>query len=224
MKRIGSFLIISCLAVFSCKSTVDEKKQTDSVFTAILSSSTSSATLDSWADAPRKRIESYVIEVTDAASPKFIPITDRIAVFDNDGTLWPEQPIPTQAIFAIDNLKAISDSHPEFQKAPVLKGVLNNDIVPMKKEGVKGLLKLLSASHNGQSAETFNLAVQNWIDTTIDTKFNKLYKEVIYQPMLELLVYLRANEFKSFIVSGGGADFMRVWSNEVYGIPPLTRL
>jgi hypothetical protein len=91
---------------------------------------------------------------------------------------------------------------------------------PMKKEGVKGLLKIINASHNGQSEETFNSAVRNWIDTARDPKFNKLYKEVIYQPMVELLAYLRANDFKTFIVSGGGADFMRVWSNEAYGIPP----
>lgn len=220
MKRIGLCLIAFSLVVFSCKSTVDKQIQSDSVGSANPTSSTSSATLDSWEDTPRKRIESWVKEVTDSTSPKFIPVTDRIAVFDNDGTLWPEQPVPTQAIFAIDNLKAISASHPAFQKDPVLKGILNGDMGPMRKEGVKGLLKIINASHNGQSEETFNSAVRNWIDTARDPKFNKLYKEVIYQPMVELLAFLRANDFKTFIVSGGGADFMRVWSNEAYGIPP----
>jgi phosphoglycolate phosphatase-like HAD superfamily hydrolase len=220
MKSIVTLVIVSCLVVISCNSSVDEQIQADSADLVKPASSFTSTQLASWEDAPRKRIESWVMEVTDAASPKFIPVTDRIAVFDNDGTLWPEQPIPTQAIFAIDNLKAISGAHPAFQKDPVLKGILNNDMGPLKKEGVNGLLKLINASHNGQSEETFNTAVRNWIDTAMDPNFHKLYKEVIYEPMVELLAYLRANEFKTFIVSGGGADFMRVWSNEVYGIPP----
>jgi phosphoglycolate phosphatase-like HAD superfamily hydrolase len=215
------YLIIAyCVIIFSCKSTVEKSGQSEEKVVSNSVAAVATVQLDSWADAPRIRIESWVKEATDSGSPKFIPVSDRIAVFDNDGTLWPEQPVPTQAIFAIDNLKAISADHPEFQKDTVLKGILNGDLGPMKKQGVKGLLKLISASHNGQSEEKFNLAVRNWIDTARDPGFNKLYKEVIYQPMLELLVYLRANGFRTFIVSGGGADFMRVWSDEVYGIPP----
>jgi len=216
--KLNYLLLFVSLSIFySCKPAVNEK---ENVKTAQSVVNTQGSLLVSWADAPRQRIETWVKEITDSASPKFIPVADRIAVFDNDGTLWPEQPVPTQAIFAMDNLKTISGAHPEFQKDPVLKGLLNGDLEPMKKEGVKGLLKLISASHNGQSEETFNAAVRNWIDTARDPKFNRLYKEVLYQPMLELLTLLRVNGFKTFIVSGGGADFMRVWSEEAYGIPP----
>ena len=220
MKNTGSLFITFWLVFFSCKSSINKQVQGESTVISIPNSAISNVQLYSWADAPRQKIESWVKDVTDSASPKFIPISDRIAVFDNDGTLWPEQPVPTQLIFAIDNLKAISASNPEFLKVPVLKGILNGDLGPMKKDGVKGLIKVINASHNGQSEETFNSAVRNWIDTARDPKFKKLYKEVIYQPMVELLAYLRANEFKTFIVSGGGADFMRVWSDETYGIPP----
>ncbi len=202
---------------YSCNSPVDKQESSKTKQSGVKSHS---SVLNSWADAPRQRIETWIKEVTDSASPKFIPVADRIAVFDNDGTLWPEQPVPNQVIFAIDNLKAISSAHPEFQKDPVLKGILNGDISPMKKEGLKGLIKLVNASHNGQTEETFNAAVRNWIDTARDQKFNKLYKDIIYLPMVELLVYLRAHDFKTFIVSGGGADFMRVWSDDAYGIPP----
>jgi len=176
--------------------------------------------LSSWSDSTKMRIEAWVKDVTDSSSAGFIPVADRIAVFDNDGTLWSEQPVPFQMLFAIDNLKALAPSHPEFQKDAVLKGVLNGDLEPLKKAGVPGLLKLVNASHNQQTEETFNKAVQNWTDTAKDKKFGKLYKENVYQPMVELLNYLRANDFKTFIVSGGGADFMRVWSEDAYGIPP----
>ncbi len=210
-------LFVSLSILYSCKPAFNEKENVKTEQSVV---NTQGSLLVSWEDAPRQRIETWVKEITDSTSPKFIPVADRIAVFDNDGTLWPEQPVPNQIIFAIDNLKAISSAHPEFQKDPVLKGILNGDIGPMKKEGIKGLIKLLNASHNGQSEEIFNTAVRNWIDTARDQKFNKLYKEVIYLPMVELLNYLRENDFQTFIVSGGGADFMRVWSDEAYGIPP----
>ena len=176
--------------------------------------------LSSWSDGARSRIETWVKEVTNASSSNFIPVADRIAVFDNDGTLWLEQPIYIQFLFAIDNLKAISASHPEFQKDPVLKAVINGDMETLKKAGVPGLLKVINASHNEQTEETFNNAVKNWIATTKDKKFGRTYKELIYLPMVELLEYLRANDFKTFIVSGGGADFMRAFAEETYGIPP----
>jgi phosphoglycolate phosphatase-like HAD superfamily hydrolase len=176
--------------------------------------------LFSWSDSTKQLIETWVKDVTDTSSPDFIPVADRIAVFDNDGTLWPEQPVPNQLIFAVANLKALAPTHPEFQKDPVLKGILDGDLTPMKKAGVSGLIKLLAASHTNQTENAFNAAVRTWIDTAKDGKFHKTYKEVIYQPMVELLNYLRANDFKTFIVSGGGVDFMRVWSEEAYGIPP----
>ncbi len=176
--------------------------------------------LSSWSDSTRMRIHDWVKNATDKDSPDFIPVADRIAVFDNDGTLWTEQPAPFQLLFAIANLKALAPSHPEFQKDPVLKGVIEGDLAPLQKAGVPGVFKLVNASHNAQSETAFNQAVRNWIDTAKDKKFGKLYKENVYLPMVELLGYLRAHDFKTFIVSGGGADFMRVWSEEVYGIPP----
>ena len=130
------------------------------------------------------------------------------------------QHFPNQLMFAIDNLRALALTHPEFQKDAVLKGVLDGDIGLLKKAGIPGLLKLINASHNNQTEAAFSRAVLNWADTAKDKKFGKLYKEVIYQPMVELLNYLRAHDFKTFIVSGGGADFMRPWCEEAYGIPP----
>ena len=176
--------------------------------------------LASWADAPRQRIEGWVHDVTDSSSRNFIPVSDRIAVFDNDGTLWPEQPVPSQIVFAIENLRAIAPAHPEFNKDPLLKSLIAGDLEPLKKAGMEGLVKVTAASHFGQSADTFNASVRNWVDTAIDPRFGKRYKDVTYLPMTELLTYLRDNGFKTFIVSGGGADFMRVWSEEAYGIPP----
>ena len=209
---LSMVIMLVLLFGISCKDSVEVSKR------AIPGKSDSG--LSSWSDSSRIRLETWISEVTDSASPKFIPPADRIAVFDNDGTLWPEQPLPNQAIFAVDNLRALASNNPSWQKDPVLKGVLNGDLEPLKKAGMKGLMSLVAASHTGQTTDSFNTAVRAWIDTAHDRRFNRLYKEMLYQPMLELLGYLRNNGFKTFIVSGGGADFMRVWSEEAYGIPP----
>jgi len=215
MKKIILPFLSVVYLLASC--TADQKKPAPEADVNI----TTTDPLPSWNEGTNKQaVIDFVTKTTQDGSTDFIPIVDRIAVFDNDGTLWPEQPVPNQLIFAIDNLKALAPSHPEFQKDAVLKGLLNGDIEPLKKAGVPGLLKLINASHNNQTEEEFNQAVRNWADTAKDEKFGKRYKEVIYQPMVELLDFLRANDFKTFIVSGGGADFMRVWSEEVYGIPP----
>jgi len=207
---MGLVCLVACLALLpSCKEPANPTPTAETL----------QADLASWADTPANRLKDWVKQVTDPGSPDFIPVEDRIAVFDNDGTLWPEQPVPTQLIFAMDNMRVLSAQHPEWQKDAIFKGVLNGDLEPLKQAGVKGLLKVIDASHNGQTEDEFNTAVKNWIDTAKDKKFNRLYKEVIYQPMVELLAYLRAHDFKTFIVSGGGADFMRVWSEEAYGVP-----
>ena len=211
MKILICILSATMLLLSSCR---------ESVVSKAVDNPEVKVTLASWADAPRQRIEDWVNEVTDSSSRNFIPVSDRIAVFDNDGTLWPEQPVPTQLIFAIENLRAIAPAHPEFNKDPILKSVINGDLEPMKKAGLKGLAKVAAASHFGQSADTFSASVRKWVDTAIDKHFGKRYKDVIYLPMAELLAYLRDKGFKTFIVSGGGADFMRVWSEEAYGIPP----
>lgn len=176
--------------------------------------------LTSWQDMPRKRIEDYMKVITDSTSKHFIPVADRIAVFDNDGTLWTEQPIPFQAQFLFSQLKKMAPKHPEWKNDSVLNGAINGNFEPLKKEGIAGLLKIIKATQNNQTDTEFDAAVQNWIDTAKDKRFNKLYKELVYLPMIELLKYLRQNDFKTFIVSGGGADFMRVWTDDVYGIPP----
>jgi haloacid dehalogenase-like hydrolase len=178
------------------------------------------ADLSAWADTPRARLEAWTKAVTDSSSKDFIPVADRIAVFDNDGTLWPEQPVPNQAAFALDMLRALAPAHPEWKKNPVLSGAIEGDMALLRKAGINGLLELVSASHNNLTTDSFNVSVRNWIDSAKDRKFNRLYKDVIYLPMVQLLSYLRAHGFKTFIVSGGGADFMRVWSDEAYGIAP----
>jgi hypothetical protein len=177
--------------------------------------------LNALADIPRQRIESWVKLLTDTASADFIPVADRIAVFDNDGKLWSEQPAPFQLVFAIDNLNALAPNHPEWQKDTVIiNGVIKGDMERMKKAGLKGLMRVMDTSHSGQTEDAFSTAVRNWIETAKHEKFNRVNQELIYQPMVELLPYLRAHDFNTFIVSGGGADFMRVWSEEAYGIPP----
>ncbi len=208
---INRFIFLLMPAFFACKEQQVKKEvvRTDD-----------SEVLSSWSDTPRQRLKSWIREVTDTASSKFIPVADRIAVFDNDGTLWPEQPVPNQANFAIDNLRSLSATHPEFRKDPVLDGALKGDMEPLRKAGMKGLLKVVGASHSGMTETDFDKSVRNWIDTARDRKYGRLYKELTYRPMVELLSFLRDNGFKTFIVSGGGADFMRVWSEEAYGIPP----
>lgn len=178
------------------------------------------AALASWADAPRQRIETWVREVTDTASARYIPPADRIAVFDNDGTLWPEQPLPNQALFAIDRLRQMAISNSAWQKDPSLQPILSSGAAGLAKAGKKGLAKMMALTHADLSAEDFAASVKAWLDTARDGKFRQPYNKVVYLPMVELLEYLRAHGFKTFIVSGGGADFMRVWAEDAYGIPP----
>ncbi len=185
----------------------------------IVSSTDNNINLNSWSDESRQKIESWVKTVTDSSSGDFIPVSERIAVFDNDGTLWSEQPLPNQVIFSIDNLRLLAPKHPEWKSDTLLNGVITGNFNPLKKAGTQGLIKLVDASHNGQTEDEFNEAVRNWISNAKDMRFNRSYKEILYKPMIELLSYLKANGFTNFIVSGGGADFMRVWSEEVYGIP-----
>jgi hypothetical protein len=206
-----SFFFIS---FFSCR------QPTEQTTSEIVDSSLKQYSLDAWADSPRTRIETWVSNITDSTSVDFIPVRDRIAVFDNDGTLWPEQPVPNQAAYAFDYIKAVSASHPEWKKNPVLNGVVEGNMGPLQKAGLKGLFDIVNVSHTNVTTDAFNRSVRQWIDTAKDRKFNQRYKDLIYLPMVQLLEYLRANDFKTFIVSGGGADFMRVWCEEAYGIPP----
>ncbi len=177
--------------------------------------------LASWNDGPAKQnILSFVTAVTDKSSPDYVAPAERIATFDNDGTLWSERPVYFQLMFAMDRVKALAPQHPEWETTQPFKAVLEDDMRALAASGEKGLLQLIMATHAGMTTEEFSQIVKDWLATARHPRFNRPYNELVYQPMLELLAYLRANEFKTFIVSGGGIEFMRPWVEEVYGIPP----
>src|SRR5215510_2969896 len=177
--------------------------------------------LPSWNDGPAKRsIVEFVATVTKPDSPEFVPITERITVFDNDGTLWPEQPIFFQALFAFDRMRQLAPQHPEWTTREPFASVLRGDEESALGEGMHALVEMAMATHAGTTTEEFEAIVRNWIATSRHPKTGKLYTEMVYQPMLELIAYLRANGFKTFIASAGGIEFMRVFSERVYGIPP----
>ncbi len=176
--------------------------------------------LPSWNDGERKEaIINYVEDVTNSQSVNFIPVNDRIATFDNDGTLWSEQPIYFQFFFALDRVKAMAADHPEWKNKQPFKAVLENDMPALMKQGEKGLLEIVMTTHVGNTTDEFDKLVKDWIAVAEHPVKKKRFNELVFQPMLELLAYLRANEFKTFIVSGGGIEFMRPWAEEVYGIP-----
>jgi hypothetical protein len=177
--------------------------------------------LPSWNDgAAKKTITDFVARVTTHGGPEFVPIDQRIATFDNDGTLWCEQPFYFQLAFAIDRVKVLAAQHPEWKTQQPFKGLLENDMTVLAASGEKGLLAIVAATHAGMPVEEFTKTVLDWINTARHPKFNRPYTDLVYQPMLELMAYLRTNGFKTFIVSGGGIEFMRPWTERVYGIPP----
>lgn len=177
--------------------------------------------LPSWNDtAPKKAIVAFVEKVTKEGGPDFVPPNERIATFDNDGTLWAEQPIYFQLAFAIDRVKALAPEHPEWKTEEPFASVLKNDVKGLMASGEKGLLQIVAATHAGLTTDDFNRIVKEWIKTARHPKYDRAYNACVYQPMLELLAYLRANGFKTFIVSGGGVEFMRAFAEETYGIPP----
>jgi phosphoglycolate phosphatase-like HAD superfamily hydrolase len=177
--------------------------------------------LPSWNDGTAKQaIVAFVDKVTKEGGPDFVPPEERIATFDNDGTLWCEQPMYFQMIFAFDRIKAISKDHPEWKDTEPYKFVLAGDLQKFGATGQKGLLDVMAATHTGMSVEEFHAIVTDWMRTAQHPRFHRPYNQCIYQPMVELLAYLRANGFKTFIVSGGGIEFMRPWVEAAYGIPP----
>ncbi len=177
--------------------------------------------LPSWKDTAHKRaIMQFVADVSTVDGRHFVPAEERIAVFDNDGTLWVEQPTYTQLQFAIDRVKALSSSHPEWKRTQPFKAVLEDDQQALAASGHEGLFELINSTHAGMTTEQFQFAVQQWLSSAKHPRFDRSYDELTYAPMVELLRYLRAHGFKTFIVSGGGVDFMRVFAEEAYGIPP----
>jgi phosphoglycolate phosphatase-like HAD superfamily hydrolase len=177
--------------------------------------------LPSWNAGPAKSaILDFVRRVTMEGGPAFVPPAERIAAFDNDGTLWTEQPIYVQLAFALDRVRALAPGHPEWKDRQPFKAVLEHDTKALLGAGERGLLELLAATHAGMTTEEFTRTVQDWMAQARHPRFQRPYPELVYQPMLELLAYLRARGFKTFIVSGGGVDFMRAWAERAYGIPP----
>jgi hypothetical protein len=177
--------------------------------------------LPSWNDtAPKAAIVTFVEKVTRRGSPDYVPEPERVAVFDNDGTLWVEHPMYTQLQFALDRVKALAPEHPEWATTQPFQAVLDGDMKALAASGDKGLMEIIAATHAGMTTAQFQTIVSDWLATARDPRFKRPYTELVYQPMLELLAYLRANHFKTFIVSGGGVEFMRPWSEPVYGVPP----
>lgn len=177
--------------------------------------------LPSWNDtAPKKAVIAFVEKVTKEGGPDFVPAPERIATFDNDGTLWAEQPMYFQFLFVIDRVKAMAPQHPEWREQEPFASVLKGDMKAVAATGEKGALAMLAATHTGMTTEEFSKTVSEWIAGAKHPKTGKLYTEMVYQPMLELTAYLRTNGFKTFVVSGGGIEFMRPWTERVYGIPP----
>jgi len=177
--------------------------------------------LPSWNEGSAKAsITAFVEKVTQEGSPDFVPPAERIATFDNDGTLWSEQPMYFQAFFIFDRIRVLAPQHPEWKETEPFASVLKGDMKSALAGGEKALVGMLMATHSGLTTEEFEKAVTDWITTAKHPKTGKLFTEMVYQPMLELLAYLLANGFKTFIVSGGGIEFMRPWTERVYGIPP----
>jgi phosphoserine phosphatase len=177
--------------------------------------------LASWVDGPDKaRVVEFVQQVTDPTSRTYVSPAERIAVFDNDGTLWCEQPVYVQVAFVIDRVKALAPQHPEWRTTEPFKSVLAGDLRGVAASGERGLLELVTATHAGMTTDEFRRIVAEWLATARHPRFGRPYTELAYAPMLELLTYLRANGFKTYIVSGGDVEFMRVFAERVYGVPP----
>ncbi|MEA3126587.1 MAG: hypothetical protein QOD67_3606 [Caballeronia sp.] len=176
--------------------------------------------LPSWRDGPAKQtITKFVGDVTREGSASFVAPAERIAVFDNDGTLWSEQPLYFQFLFMLDQVKAAAPSHPEWNSNPAFKALVAHDY-PALASHEKELLQLVAVANSGMSVDQYDKTIRDWLATARHPKFKRPYTELVYQPQLELLAYLRANGFKTFIVSGGTIEFMRPWAGKVYGIPP----
>jgi hypothetical protein len=207
MTRLKHGLRESCVVVFFVAFSIVAYAQADP--------------LPSWSDtAPRKAIIAFVQRVTAKNTPDFVPVDQRIATFDNDGTLWVEQPVYTQLAFVFARVKELASQHPEWKTTQPFKGVLDGDMKSVAATGEKGLIELMAATHAGMTVEQFQKIVADWLATAQHPKFKRPYTECVYQPMLELLAYLRANGFKTYIVSGGGIEFMRPWTEKIYGVPP----
>jgi len=188
---------------------------------ALASAAAAADALPSWNEGAAKRaVVEFVTGVTTAGGPRFVPPQERIAVFDNDGTLWCEKPVYVQAAFLLERVKALAPQHPEWKETEPFRSVLAGDLGGVVAAGEKGLVELVAATHASMSSEEFAALVRAWLAAARHPRFERPYTDLAYQPMLELLAYLRANGFETYVVSGGGIEFMRPWTERVYGIPP----
>ncbi|MEP4485234.1 MAG: HAD family hydrolase [Halioglobus sp.] len=186
-----------------------------------LATAQTSDPLPSWNEGKTKQsIIQFVTKVTEQDSPDYVPVGERIATFDNDGNLWAEQPMYFQLFFAIDRVKELAPQHPEWRTQEPFASLLKGDVRAAMAGGMKSVGEIVMATHAGMTTDEYEIIVKNWVATAKHPQTNRRYIEMVYQPMLELLAYLRANDFKTFIVSGGGIEFMRPWTEAVYGIPP----
>jgi hypothetical protein len=177
--------------------------------------------LPSWNEGATKRaIVDFVVRTTTAGSKGFVPVAERIATFDNDGTLWCEQPMYVQAAFMVDRIQILSQEHPEWKNEEPFRSILAGALADVITQGENAIAKLVTVTHAGMTTAAFEKTVTNWLATARHPRFNRPYTACVYQPMLELMAYLRANGFQTYIVSGGGVEFMRPWTERIYGIPP----
>jgi len=213
MKKLLSSILILVVLV-SCKEQVASKDDITTTIDEIIDP------LPSWNEgATKQAIIAYVNDVTTEGSENFIPVFERIATFDNDGNLWSEQPAYFQLFFAMDRIKVLAPEHPEWKTTQPYQAVLENDMKTLMSYGEHGLIQIVMATHAGNTVSEFEQIVKDWLATAKHPRFDRPYTDLVYQPMLELIDYLKTNNFKTFIVSGGGIEFMRPWVEAVYGIP-----
>ena len=213
MKKTITILLVLLLLV-ACKENANSKKTPENNVAKIVDP------LPSWnKGAAKQAILDYVNAVTTEGSDDFIPVSERIATFDNDGNLWSEQPAYFQLFFAMDRIKALAPEHPEWKTTQPYQSVLDNDMAKLMSYGEHGLIQIVMATHGNNTVKEFEQIVKDWLATAKHPRFDRPYTDLVYQPMLELINYMKANEFKTFIVSGGGIEFMRPWVEGVYGIP-----
>ena len=195
--------------------------RTISILLLSISAAHAAVPLPSWRNGPAKQsIISFIDKTTQTGSPDFVPIEERIAVFDNDGTLWSEQPNYVQLVFAIDRVKELSPKYPEWRVTQPFQAALEGDLLTLRHQGEGGLLKLITATHAGMSTTDYSKIVSDWLSIAMHPTHKRPYTEMVYLPMLEVLSYFKKHGFKNYIVSGGGVEFMRPWSERIYGIPP----
>ncbi len=212
--KMQTYLVVFLIALTSCQKAREQEAQ-EPVVTA------PTDPLPSWNETPTKKsIIDFVTSVTSEGNPKFVPAEERIATFDNDGTLWCEQPIYFEVAYSLVSTKKIAAKVPALMKKPEIKALVAGDMKTFMKSGEKGMLEAVAISHTAMGVDEFNNEAMQWLDTAVHKRFNKKYTELTYKPMVELLQYLRDHQFKTYIVSGGSSMFIRVFSEEAYGIPP----